>query len=251
MICSQCGNNVAEGAAACPRCGAQPSTGRGANVRMATLPTAPSGPGGPGTGAGPGGAYAPGGPYPAAGPSRAYAAGPGGAGAPGRPAGTSPAGGPMGPGAADTPSFNFDLQRLTRNDRIVGGATIVFVISLFLPWFTVSASGFGGSVNGLWHGYMYFGLILAVAVLVYLVLCAGFERLPFKLPMEHERVLLVATAVIFVLTVLSFVFKPAGASDAFVSVNWSWGYGAFIGLAAAIVAVAPLGLPFLRSRTGR
>ena len=56
---------------------------------------------------------------------------------------------------------------------------------------------------------------------------------------------------IFVLTVLSFVFKPAGASDAFASVSWGWSFGAFVGLIAAVVAVAPLGLPFLRSRTGR
>jgi hypothetical protein len=59
----------------------------------------------------------------------------------------------MGPGAA-APAFNLDLKRLTRNDRMVGGATIVFVISLFLPWFTVSDGVFSASVNGLWHGYM-------------------------------------------------------------------------------------------------
>jgi hypothetical protein len=153
--------------------------------------------------------------------------------------------------AAVTPAFNLDLKRLTRNDQIVGGSAIVFVISLFLPWFTVSDGVFSTSVNGLWHGYMYIGLILAVAVLAYFVLRAGFERLPFKLPLEHEQAVLAATAVIFVLTVLSFVFKPAGVSDAFASVSWGWSFGAFVGLIAAVVAVAPLGLPFLRSRTGR
>jgi hypothetical protein len=124
------------------------------------------------------------------------------------------------------------------------------LISLFLPWFTVSDGVFSASVNGLWHGYMYIALILAFAVLAYLVLRAGFEQLPFKLPLGHEQAMLVATAAIFVLTVLSFVFKPAGASDAFASVNWGWSFGAVIGLAAAVVAVLPLGLPFLRSRTG-
>ena len=226
MICSQCGNNVAEGAAACPRCGAPQSTGQGANVRMSTVSAEPSG---PGMTPSPGMAASPGGPY---------VAGPG---APGR---------AMGPGAA-APAFNLDLKRLTRSDRMVGGATIVFVISLFLPWFTVSDGVFSASVNGLWHGYMYIALILAVAVLAQEVLRAGFEQLPFKLPLGHEQAMLVATAAIFVLTVLSFVFKPAGASNAFASVNWGWSFGAFIGLAAAVVAVLPLGLPFLRSRTGR
>ena len=230
MICSQCGNNVAEGAAACPRCGAPQSTVQGASVRVGTVSAGRSG---PGTAAMPGGPYAaaaPGGPYAAAGPG-----GPGGA---------------MGQGTA-APAFNLDIKRLTRNDRIVGGATIAFVISLFLPWFTVSDGAFSASVNGLWHGYMYIALILAIAVLAQEVLRAGFEQLPFKLPVGHEQAMLVATAAIFVLTVLSFVFKPAGASDAFASANWGWSFGAFIGLAAAVVAVLPLGMPFLRSRTSR
>jgi hypothetical protein len=256
MICSQCGNNVAEGAAACPRCGAPQSTGPGASVRVSTVPGRP---GGPGTAGAPGSPYAaagPGGQYAAAGPGGQYAAaGPGGQYAAAGPAGPYPAGpgapgGAMGPAAA-APAFSLDLKRLTRNDQMVGGATIVFIISLFLPWFTVSGGFLSASVNGLWHGYMYIALILAIAELAYLVLRAGFEQLPFRLPLEHEQAVLVATAVVFALTVLSFVFKPAGASDAFASVSWSWGIGAFIGLAAAVVAVLPLGLPFLRSRTGR
>ncbi|HTS99540.1 MAG TPA: hypothetical protein VMI33_23260 [Streptosporangiaceae bacterium] len=129
----------------------------------------------------------------------------------------------------------------------MGAATLVFVISLFLPWFTSSADGFSGSVDGLWHGYMYIGLILALAVLAYLVMRAGFKEMPFQLPLDHEQALLAATALIFVLTVISFVFKPSG--DGVVSIGW--GFGAFIGLAAAIAAAAPLGLPFLRSRAGR
>lgn len=153
----------------------------------------------------------------------------------------------MGPAATAVPAFSLDLGRLARNDQIVGGATIVFIISLFLPWFTSSAGIYSGSVNGLWHGYMWFGLILGLAVITYLVLRAGFETLPFRIPLEHEQVLLVATGVTFVLTVISFVFKPSG--DGIVSVGWA--FGAFIGLAAAAAAVAPVGLPFLRSRTGR
>jgi len=43
---------------------------------------------------------------------------------------------------------------------------------------------------------------------------------------------------------ISFVFKPAGGFG----VSVGWGIGAFIGV---IAAVAPLGVPLLRSRTGR
>jgi hypothetical protein len=224
MICSQCGNNVAAGAAACARCGAQMAASQPAGARFGPAAGVPAG---PGTG----------------GP-----AGPG-AGAPGPGAGRPvPGGGPVwSPPAAASPAFNLDMGRLTRADRIVGGASLVFIVSLFLPWFTSSADGLSGSVDGLWHGYMYLGLILALGILAYLVVRAGFEQMPFRLPFDHERLLLAATAVVFVLTVISFVFKPSG--DGIVSI--SWGFGAFIGLIAAIVAVAPLGLPFLRSRAGR
>ena len=220
MICAQCGNDVAEGSLACPRCGAQ------------TAQTAA----GPGRGAGPGPGAAPG----------TGAAPPGPPGPPvyGGPAAAGPT---WSPPASATPSFNLDMRGLTRVDRIVGGATVVFFISLFLPWFTSSADGISGSVDGLWHGYMYIALILALAIIAYLVIRAGFQEMPFRLPVEHERVLLAATGVIFVLTVISFVFKPSGYGI----VSIGWGFGAFIGLIAAIVAVAPIGLPFVRSRTGR
>jgi hypothetical protein len=152
------------------------------------------------------------------------------------------------PAAGAGQAFTFDAKRWTRNDRIVGGATLVYVIALFLPWFT--APGFtvggqtfgGGSVDGLWHGYMFIALILAVVALVYLVLCAGFERLPFNLPLNHNQLLLVGTGITFVLTLISFLTKPSGAG---------WGFGAYIGLIVAIVAVVPLALPFIQARSSR
>ena len=226
MICAQCGNDVAEGSPACPRCGAQMAqmaAGQAAGVpaAAATGPAAGMGPAAGGPAAGPAGPPVYGGP--------------------------APAGPAWSPPASAAPAFNLDMRRLTRVDRIVGGATVVFFISLFLPWFTSSADGISGSVDGLWHGYMYIALILALAVIAYLVVRAGFGEMPFRLPLEHERVLLAATAVIFVLTVISFVFKPSGYG----LVSIGWGFGAFIGLIAAIVAVAPIGVPFVRSRTGR
>jgi hypothetical protein len=142
MICSQCGNNVADQAAACPGCGAQLNVSQRPEVRVGA----------------------------AAGASAGHAA------------------------AAMSPAFNLDLKRLTRDDQIVGGATLVLFISLFLPWFTVSVKGFGstlasGSVNGLYHGYMYIDLILALAVLAFLVMRAGFDQLPFRLPVGPEQAL--------------------------------------------------------------
>lgn len=73
MICSQCGNNVADQAAACPGCGAQLNVSQGPEVRVGA----------------------------AGGGSAGHAA------------------------AAMSPAFNLDLKRLTRDDQIVGGATLV------------------------------------------------------------------------------------------------------------------------------
>ena len=140
----------------------------------------------------------------------------------------------------------FDAARLTKNDRIVGVATFVLFISLFLSWFGVSASFAGYSVSatesGLsGHGFLYIVLILCLVVLAYLVLRALFEEMPFKLPLAEETLLFVATAINFLLVLVGFLAKPGGTG---------WRYGAFIGLIAAIVAVAPYVMPFVKKLQG-
>ena len=147
------------------------------------------------------------------------------------------------PPSAPATQFSFDAKRWTRSDQIVGGATLVMLISLFLPWFTASDAFISVSVNGLWHGWEYITLIVALAILVYLLLCAGFQELPFKLPFSHDQLLLAGTGINFLLVLLGFLIRPAA--------GFGWTFGAFIGLIAAVVAVVPLGLPFMRARTGR
>jgi hypothetical protein len=208
MVCSQCGNNIAEGSTWCPRCGAQQSA--------ATPPPAPARP------------------------------------APARPAATRPgpvAAGTAGPRdtarypASGAPAFRFDARRWTRVDRITGIATLALLISLFLPWFGVTVFGFSATVDGVAaHGYLYLVLLVALAIVVYLVLRAGFEQLPFRLPLTHEQLLLAATGVNLVFVLLAFLTKPGLAA---------WRFGAFVGLAAAIVACAPVAIPAIQSRRNR
>jgi hypothetical protein len=108
MTCSHCGYNVAEGAAACPGCGTPANANQGAGAHQGM---------------------------------------PGPAGAMG-PAGTmGSAAGAMGPPPAAPAAFTFDLSRLSRADQIAGGATLVFLISLFLPWFSVNAGIYSGSCS--------------------------------------------------------------------------------------------------------
>ena len=147
------------------------------------------------------------------------------------------------PGAAAAPAFNFDLKRLTRNDQIVGGATVVLLISLFLPWFVASDAFITVSVNGLWHGWEYLTLIIALVLLAYLVMRAGFAQLPFSLPLRHEQLLLAGPGINLLLVVIGFLIRPGAGVG--------WDFGAFVGLIAAAVAAAPFAVPAIRARSGR
>lgn len=132
------------------------------------------------------------------------------------------------------------MKKWTQPERITAFATLVLLISLFLQWFSYGPISF----TGLWHGWMYFVLILCLVILVDLVAKASFSEMPFKLPMSEEQLLLYATGINLVLTVLAFVFKPGGYGIGGVG----WSFGSFVGLAAAVVAAAPTGLPAIRAR---
>ena len=138
--------------------------------------------------------------------------------------------------------YKFDAGRLTKEHKIVGIATLLLLISLWLPWF--GYSGYFGivvsaSVDGYWHGYMYIVLILCFAVIAFIGLTAGMEQMPFKLPLPEAQALLIATGINVVLTVISFLTKPSGTS---------WKFGAYIGLIAAIIAAAPRVIPAVQAR---
>jgi hypothetical protein len=174
------------------------------------------------------------------------AAATGGAAPPPPPAPTgAPAGAPATAGSS-IPAFKFDAARWSLADRIGGIATVVLFISLFLPWFTYSA-GFGGfsvsvSVNGLWHGWMYLTLIISIAIVAYLVLRAGWDRLPVSQDIPHLTVMLAATLINVLLTLIAFIDKPGGGGV-------GWGFGAIVGLIAALAAAAPYAVPQLRAKT--
>jgi hypothetical protein len=138
--------------------------------------------------------------------------------------------GPREAGPGGAVAFAFDARRWTFADRLTGGATLVLLVSLFLPWFGTDGGLFDVSVDGMWHGYMVIALILAVAIVGYQVLRAGFGSPPLGLSVTAAgQALAGAASVNLLLAVVSFATKPAGTT---------WQYGAYIGLVAAIVAVA-------------
>jgi cytochrome c biogenesis factor len=136
------------------------------------------------------------------------------------------------------------MKKWSQPERITAIASLVLLISLFLPWFTYNFGIGSVSVDGLWHGWMYLVFILCLVILVYLVTKASYAEMPYKLPMAEAQLLLYATAINFVLTLLAFVFKPGGIGFSGIG----WGFGAFVGLIAAFVAAAPLGVPAIRAR---
>jgi hypothetical protein len=142
--------------------------------------------------------------------------------------------------------YNFDAGRLSQADRISGVASLVLLISLFLPWFTVSAFGLSASASGTTaHGYLWVVFILCLAVVAFLLFGAGYAELPMRLPVAREMVLLVATGINLLLVLIAFFVKPGGGG-----LGVGWGFGAFVGLIAAIAAFVPLATPMLRARSG-
>lgn len=141
-------------------------------------------------------------------------------------------------------AFKFEMNRWSQAERITAIASLVLLISLFLPWFTYRFSLGSVSVDGLWHGWMYLVLLLCLVIVVDLVAKASFSTMPFKLPLPEEQLLLIATGINAVLTVIAFLLKPGGYGFSGIG----WGFGSFVGLVAAIVAAFPTAAPAIKAR---
>lgn len=138
------------------------------------------------------------------------------------------------------------------SDLVIGGGLVVLLIALFLPWFSstvqffkvTAISGAGDGTQA--HGYLWVVFVLAIVALIVLVGRDAIDRLPGNLP-SSEQMLVGATGLALVLTILGLVQKPSSAR--LISVGWS--YGGFIALLAALVAfLAASGLAArLRPRT--
>jgi hypothetical protein len=148
---------------------------------------------------------------------------------------------------AGIPPASFDLSRLTRADKIVSVASLVALISIWLPWFTAS-DGLGGyaaeSGTSAHGGWMYLEFILALALIAYLAAGAAWDRRRLALPVAHAPLLIAGTGVQLVIMLIAFIDQPSGYAGAGITVGWDW--GAFIGLAAAAVAAGPVLYPAIR-----
>jgi hypothetical protein len=131
----------------------------------------------------------------------------------------------------------------------VGGATLILLISLFLPWFGFKFALGTVSWDGLTsHGYLWVTFFLSLGVVgLILAEAAGVWKLPATSPMGREQILLIATVVNLILVLLAFLLKPGGYG--FSGIGWK--FGSFVALIAAVVAAFPLGWPVLQARRGK
>lgn len=147
---------------------------------------------------------------------------------------------------ATTAAFRLDAERWSGADKVAGAATLVLFVSLFLPWFAYG----GQSVNGLWHGFEYITLIVALVILAYLIARAAVSSLRLNSAVRHDILLLTGTGINLLLVLIGFLARPS-ASAFFITVTANWDFGAFFSLIAAIVAVAAAVSPLLAERTRR
>ncbi len=258
MNCPQCQTPNQSNSAFCASCGAQLAPAEATAAAGSYMPPpgqgTPVGYGGPSAGYGAPSEYgAPSGYAQASGYGQAGSGAPAGQYPPAQQPGTGypqPGGQyqprPAGPGS----NFAFDLKRLTRTDQIVGVASLIVLISIFLPWFSVSVTVLGATESATGsgttaHGWLWLVFVLDLLILAYLVMRAGWEEPPFKMPVAHAPVLLAATGLQLLLILIAFFDVPSSDGYAGVSVGWAW--GAFIGLLAALAAAGPVVVPAVRS----
>ncbi len=146
------------------------------------------------------------------------------------------------PGAnASSRQFRPDVRRLTQVEQAAGGATLIVLISLFLPWFGFGANA---SLSGTAaHGYLVIVALLAVLMTGYLLQRSGRDESGFRLPVAHETLLLAGAGLQFAGVVIAFAEVPVSGLNR--------EYGAYLALIASAVAGGAAVIAAIRSWQAR
>ena len=136
----------------------------------------------------------------------------------------------------------FDINRLSRLDRVVVGAAVVALVTLFLPWYGVTYGSVAASVSG-WHtGYGWLGAALIFASGAYLasarLSAAGPGRRPLAGSMRPAFVVAALAAGGTLLIVIRWAVLPSGQAAYGGATFFSYGprVGIFLAMAAGVVA---------------
>ncbi len=132
------------------------------------------------------------------------------------------------------------VNALSAKDRVVGPATLALLVSFWMPWYSIGPF----SVDGLSvHGWLFIAVLDSIVLVLYVLFTAfGVGDLADQGRLSKDQLLILLTGVSVALVILGFLLKPAGFS-------WSW--GAYLALAAAIVAFLPFGVPLVQGQRRR
>ncbi|WP_372787732.1 hypothetical protein [Paraconexibacter sp.] len=129
-----------------------------------------------------------------------------------------------------------DVSQLSQGAKIAGGAGLLLLISMFLPWYDVSASfaGFSASNSGnAWEVFGFIDLVLFVtAVAAIAVAVMATQNRSAALPVPPGQLLLALGGLATVLVVFRVLSVPDGGIDVD-GVDVSRKFGLFVGLIAA------------------
>ena len=102
------------------------------------------------------------------------------------------------------------LNALNHRDRVVGPATLVLLVSFWLPWYSIgpfSADGLSA------HGWLFIAVLDSIVLVLYVLITAfDLGDLAVQGRMSKEQVLALMTGVNLALVVLGVLLKPAGFS---------------------------------------
>jgi hypothetical protein len=128
------------------------------------------------------------------------------------------------------------LNALDTKELVFGPATLLLLVSFWLPWYSFGPI----SVDGLTvHGWLFIAVLDSIVLVLYILITAfGVGDLAAQGRMSKDQLLALITGVNLALVVLAFLLKPTAFS-------WSW--GAFVALIAAVVAFLPFGVPFIQA----
>ncbi len=121
-----------------------------------------------------------------------------------------------------------DFTKLTKADRIIGGAGLLFLISTFLSWFEISLGGFGSASGSGWDVGFFWGRFPFFIVLGMLVWIGLRSFSAVKLPPQIPALFLAGGG----LTLLLPLLKLLIGEDAPGGIDVSRSFGLFLAVLA-------------------
>jgi len=137
-----------------------------------------------------------------------------------------------------------DFSKITLGQKIAGVSSLVLIVTIFLPWYSLSVPGFGSVSGGPFESVLStFGLLFLFGAIIIIGMkifgSANFAIGPLK--PEQIALLLAGLGAIFVLIKLIFGHSESGLS-------LDRGFGLFIGFLAAAGVTA--GAFFMMTEAG-